>query len=150
MSVRKATYGDLDTILGMGEMMHSESDYATLNFEPAVFRRFLENLIPSPEGIAFVYENEANQVVGFMLAMIGSPYFTSDKVANEILLYVDPASRGGRGGYRLIKAYREEAIRLGAKHISLCNSTNIDSNRVSALYTHMGFRHVGHIHHITV
>ena len=150
MSVRRATYSDLETIVGMVEMMHRESDYATLTFDPELFRQYLTHLIPHAEAIAFVYEDGSNQVVGFMLAAVGTPYFSRDKVANQILLYVLPTSRGGRGGYRLIKAYKEEAIRMGAKHISISNSTDIDAGRVSDLFAHMGFRHVGHNHHLTV
>ena len=87
-----------------------------------------------------VATNEKGVIVGFILGFCTEHYFTTDKIANDLAVYVLPEFRGGSSVMRLIKGFTDWARSQGAKSVSLGISTGIDVERTAQLYEALGFK----------
>lgn len=62
-------------------------------------------------GIIFIAENE--KPIGMLMAVITSNIWDSEiKELNELAYWVEPESRGGSAGYRLLKSYADYGEKL--------------------------------------
>lgn len=90
---------------------------------------------------ALVVENTTDGIVGGMCAQITSAWYSSEAVAEEMVLYLKPAYRGGVWAHRLVSAFIAWAQLAGVRHI--CAGTATQSAAAAALYRRMGFSDAG-------
>lgn len=137
MEVRRATEDDFVACVLMGQRMAHESPrFSRSAFDSERCLALLHTLTNSDDGLVLVVGDEP---IGMMLGFVSEQFFSADKVAQELVVYVLPEHRGGRDVIRMIKAFEAWAITRGAKEIALGVSTEIATDRTTALYRHLGF-----------
>lgn len=147
--IRKATLDDLPDMLRLGAMMHAESRYASMKFDPAVLAETIAQLIASPYGFAWVAIRES-QTVGVMLAGVGAQWFSRELTTFEYGVYVEPEHRGSMLGIRLIKSYKEWALSVGAKIVQGGVTANIEDGNAGKIYERIGFDKIGSLYAMEV
>lgn len=133
---------DVPGLLSLCREMHGESSNRTLAFdEPKMIRMFWE-IMGTPLKLAAVAREE-DAVIGALLAWSGPMYFTSDIVADEFLFFVTKQRRGSMAAVKLIRFYKDWAVRVGAKKIFLSAKSGVQNERVGRLYERLGFESHG-------
>lgn len=111
--IRKASKFDIPAIL---DMLRQYREQTPLEFlreadDADYISQMLTELIAG-RGVVLVAEQQ-NQPIGMMIAGI-MPSMWSPKhlVLTEFAYWIDPEHRGGTAGYRLLRAYLDEAIAM--------------------------------------
>ena len=131
--VRPATLVDIPALVAMGQAFLHASHYARFYADnPAQVAQLAERLITSPGGVVFVAEKEG-QVVGMLAAVVYDHFISAQRVASEVVFWVDPASRGL--GLKLLRATERWARAQGALALQMI-SPNAEVDR---LYDRLGF-----------
>lgn len=141
-SVRTATEADIPALIAMGRKMHAESPrFKSLAFSAekceALIRRLLDPL-PQPPGTVLVAV-EGPQVVGMMGGFVVEHFFSHDRYASDLVVYVAPGHRGGSAFVRLVFAFEDWAASRGACEIVLGVSTELNPEATVAMYERLGY-----------
>lgn len=136
--IRHAEKTDLDDLVELGRRMHAESNYTPLVYSEFVYRRNLELLLGSERGCVLVAELQG-ELIGVYVGVVGDAFFSTDRIAQDLLLYVEPEHRGGMTAMRLIKAFENWAWQQGAAQIRPGISVGGDYTTAARLYEAAGF-----------
>jgi GNAT superfamily N-acetyltransferase len=94
----------------------------------------------------FVYEREG-RIEGGMLGFIAEYYFSRERFATDLYLYVAPAFRrglmSGVVARRLFDRYRDWASERGVREVRVCVSTGIAVEGSHRFFTSLGLTHLG-------
>lgn len=145
--IRNATAADIDVMIALGRKMHAESPrFSQLTFCPLILRANLNQLLTADGGIVLVYEREG-EIIGGFLGLITQQWFSTDLVANDYALFLDPDHRGGIAAVRLIKQYIEIAKARGVKEefIQMGVSTGVHIEDTGLLFRCLGLKQYGTI-----
>lgn len=137
MTARRANLADLPFILSMCEDMHEESRYARLPRDMAKIEDCIRRLIEAANGLVFVTG------AGFLVGFVTEYWFSQERYAAELLLYVSPESRGSVDAIDLVRAYVAGAKSLNAREVHLENSTGYEVKKVEEFFSRCGFTRVG-------
>jgi len=144
MIIRQAKKEDVQVIEKLGQSMHQESQQRQYNYDSLKVQLQIHKLIEYDYGIALVAEQD-NKIVGGFLGGVFQHYYGNDIQAFDYALFVDPSYRNTLTGYRLIKAYIDEAKKKQADEIMLANSTGVDQEVVAKLIQKAGFEKQGYV-----
>ena len=137
MKVRKATTGDLDVLVGMGERMLEES----LISYPAVERDRVAYCLVQDEIAFFIAESDIPS--GFMVCLIASPVFSTIRFAFHHAFYVVPKKRGSKAAFLLVRAYEKWALSNNARYTEISVDTGLFPERTGRFYQKMGYTFMG-------
>ena len=138
--VRAGTYGDIDALVALGDLLHRESPrFARLTYSQDRVAAAIRGLLDSPDGLVLVAER-AGAVVGGVLAVVAPHWSSDDRVAQEVSLFVAPTARGGLAATQLICGLVAWAREQGAVYLQVGTSTGVHAERTAQLYEHLGFR----------
>ena len=129
---------DVVSVIDLGKMMHEESIYADLDFDPARLLELAHHVIPSTEYLTLVAEKDG-QIVGLCVAYATPHFFGNDLTAGDMAIYMHPDHRRGLLGVHLVKHYISWCDMKGVKHPMLGVSAGIKPERVGKLYRKLGF-----------
>ena len=122
-------------------MRHVTIDEAKLT---AVYRRALDR---NDERVCLFVHERKGHVQGGMLGFIAEYYFSRERFATDLYLYVDPECRKGlMSGViarRLFERYRDWASERAVREIRVCVSTGIGVEGSHRSFTSMGMTHIG-------
>lgn len=141
--IRSADKSDLDDLVEMGRAMHAESNYAPLAFSELVYRRFLEAVLEHEQCCILIAERNQG-VVGVYIGVVNNAFFSMDKIAQDVLLYVTPEHRGGMAAMWLIKAFEAWAMEQGAIQIRPGISVGGPIEVAARLYHAAGYQTAGY------
>lgn len=141
--IRSAEKTDLEGLVELGRQMHAESNYAPLTFSELIYRRFLETLIDHELGCVLVADRQG-QVIGVYIGVVSNAFFSMDRIAQDVLLYVDPEHRGGMTAMRLIKAFEDWAAKQGAVQVRPGISVGGPIEVPARLYIAAGYQTAGY------
>jgi len=147
--VRPMTESDIPILIQMGLRAHLESEYRNMRFSPEKCERLGQAMNSLSNLQCFVVERN-EEIIAFLMASVEEGYFTNEKTASDLLVYVKPEWRGGRAFYMLVFEYIEWAKEQDVKLIFLSNSTGYEPAKVGRLYEHLGFHQVGGIFQMEV
>lgn len=143
--IREATIEDVPRIVEMGRALFDESPmWGRLTFSPDRLTSFASMLIERGDGFVWMAEREGRGI-GAMLGILDEHWASSDPVASELVLYVEPSARGGTTAMRLITQFVAWASASGAKLCQAGVSTGVCDARAIALYERCGFDRSGTI-----
>ena len=145
MIVRLATPQDFEPMIEMGARMHAAGKYAFLPYDKAKLLALAKGLHDSPNGILIVAA-EDNRLIGMIVGFVEEFYFCRQKLARDLLVWVEESERGSKAGTYLISAFEEWAKSRGAVETCLCDTNGGDSERIGALYRRIGYERVGGIY----
>jgi GNAT superfamily N-acetyltransferase len=143
------TEADIQALVTMGSRAHSESEYRKMSFNPDKCERLGQAMYSLSNLKCFVVE-QYNKIIAFLMASVEEGYFTDEKTSTDLLVYVLPEWRGSRAFYLLVRAYIGWAKEQGAKLVFLSSSTGYDPEKITSLYTRLGFHRVGGIFQMEV
>lgn len=139
VTLRTATEDDIPEIVRVGRIMHFESRYSRMDYNPEKVADLLRTIIP--QGLTFMAEDEG-ETVGMFLGFATEHFFGNDLASYDLVAYTLPERRG-RIGVLLIREYVRRAKALNVKDICIGVTTGIDSERTSRFYEKLGFSRVG-------
>lgn len=146
MVIRSPRPADLDAIVEMGERMHEESVYAFLPYDREKVQRLFHAFIHHPETWGgFVAEDEG-KVIGMIGGFLTDYFFCDEKLASDMILFLEKPYRGGLTAGRLIRAFEQWAIDRGARELCLGISTGVNIDNTGKFYEHMGMTRVGAVY----
>jgi GNAT superfamily N-acetyltransferase len=141
--MREATIHDLENIgklLWKGRAECFPYQAKKMNFERGV--DYMADLILQPYGLVLV-EDDGEQIVAILAAMLEEPWFADDKIAKVLLLYVDEDYRSKKYGMAMMKRYITWAESHNALHILAGISSGVRTEAVTRMYQWIGFEEVG-------
>lgn len=141
--IRNATIEDVPALISLGRLLHEESEYRDLPYDvekiTGVAHRLLE------DGFLRVYEKDG-ELLGGMSAVITEFWFSHEKVAADVAVFVKPDRRGGIVAAALVRQFIEWAEERGVARQRLSITTGINEEQTAELYENLGFRKCGQIH----
>jgi GNAT superfamily N-acetyltransferase len=146
MIVRPGRHEDVEHILDLGAQMHEEGAYAFLPFDREKVRQLILEMIGDPETQCVLVAEEGGRPVGGLLGYLDGYFFCDEKLACDLVLFIERPHRGGTAAARLIRAFRQWATERGARELCLAISTGVEADRIGRLYERMGLRRVGGVY----
>jgi len=146
MVIRPGRYDDIEKLIEMGERMHKESAYAFLPFDRDKVRRLMISYINDHETQCGLVAEEGGVVVGMFAGYLSDYFFCDEKVACDIILYVDREHRGSSAAVRLVRGFCNWARERGAREICLGVSTEINPRTTGRFYEKMGLSYSGSLY----
>lgn len=147
MTIRLATPADIIPLLNLGQLMHAESPrFQTRGWHRPKVTGLMDWLISNKDGLLLVAE-KGGQVIGGALAMIHEDYFSLDRSACELAIFVHPDHRGSLSGVRLVRGYAQWAQDNGIppERISAGITTGVNLEQSTRLYELAGFQRIGNL-----
>ena len=115
-TLKQASLDDVPAIMAMGEKLYKDSVYQNMKLDLVRARQMLEKfIIEGAEDYMVVLSHDNGKPVGVIAAYVFTPLFSSDKVATEVLLWLEPEYRTTQRGKELMDAYEYWAKLVGAK-----------------------------------
>lgn len=142
-TIRKANVADIEMILSMARDMHAESPrYRVLGFNESKVGELAFAIISNPQAGGVLVAEKENKLVGMFAFHIGQHFFSDDRFASDIVMYIKPEHRSSSIFPRLVTAFEVWADEHGVKEKLLGVSAGIDSERVVAVLDRMGYTSV--------
>jgi len=146
MVIRPPGSADVDAIVDMGERMHRESVYAFLPYNREKVQRLFRAFVDHPETWGGFVAEDDGKIVGMIGGYLTDYFFCDEKLASDMILFLDQPYRGGLTSGRLIRAFEQWAIERGARELCLGISTGINIDSIGRFYEHMGMTRVGAVY----
>lgn len=138
--VRDATLDDIPAMVALGAIMHAESRYSFMAYDGEKVAATLRALI----GTGFVRVHvKDGEIDGGMVGYMGEPWFSMERVASELALFVVSGKRGGMAAWYLLSEFSAWAENQGAKEITLAITTGVKVEETGRMYQRLGFEQVG-------
>jgi GNAT superfamily N-acetyltransferase len=141
--VRSATLADMDALLALAVPMHAESPryrVMALNLEK-VERTFAWALA---HGAVLLAETEG-EAAGMAIAFAAERWFSDERYATDLLVYVKPEHRGSSAFARLVRAMETWCRSEGIHDLAPGVSTEADALRTVHAYERLGYRLSGYM-----
>ena len=124
----------------MARAMHAESPrYSKYAFCAMKTRGLVEYFISGPAGGAFVAE-EDGILVGMIAGVPVEHFFSTDKYASDLVVYVAPEKRGSSALLRLVRAFEEWCFGTeGVREVTLGVSTGVHADATVRVYEKLGY-----------
>jgi hypothetical protein len=144
--VRPATEADIDQLLEMSRMLHAEGSYRDIPiFEPKL-RAFLSFAMKDAEHALLVYEGRDGRLAGLMAGYVSAHFFSLEKSAYDLFIFVLPERRGSLVAYRLWSAFKQFAERSNARTMCFATIAGIAPERTAKFFTGLGMNQVGSLY----
>ena len=141
--IRKAELKDLAALVQIGQLFHAESEhYRRLSYSGIKVLLTLKSLLSNDNAMLVVIEKDG-QIVGGMAAMVFEEWYSNEKLATDICIFILPEHRGTSAAFELIEHYKSWAKERKAKYSLLSISTGINVERTQGLYEKLGAKRIG-------
>jgi len=144
IKVLRATVEDIDRVIPLAKMMHEESVYHSLPFEPEFVRRFAAHAVVDQTYCPLVAV-DGSAIIGFFCGQISQTFFGPGLIASDHVFYVEPTHRGTSAAPRLLAEFEKWAFGLGAREIFLGITTGVHEDRTSEFYARSGYKLAGRV-----
>lgn len=142
VAARFASGDDVARIIEILAEMHRESRYRERQLETSKLQALVRGLIDHKDGACIVVQ-EGGEIVGAALGFLTEFYFSHERVASELLLYVLPAHRGSLATTCLGNRFIEWGKAAGAVEIQAGVTAQIADEQAERFYLRLGFSHLG-------
>lgn len=140
--IRELQKEDIPEVLALGKLMHEEGAFRDLTFNQRKVLSVLNLCVLQDDRLCLLVEIEG-EIVGLFIAVIAEDWFSADRVAKEIAIYLAPSHRRGGLASSLIKEYLAWAKEQGVETASIGSSSDIDNAGIRRLFENEGFHGVG-------
>lgn len=146
MIVRTVRREDIGALVEMGRRMHEEGAYNFLPFDAEKVEQLMAGIIEQPESWCGLVAENGGVPVGMLGGYLTDYFFCNEKLACDVILFVEREWRGSSAAARLVRAFRDWAAARGARELCLSVSTNVDADAIGRFYRGMGFTQVGGVY----
>lgn len=146
--IRRAVAADLEALVVLARRMHEESRFRIYRFAQQKVRDMLQGLIDSPDTalVLVAIDRNTGVVIGGIAAMCVEQWFSDQKVAQDLALFIEPERRGGLLAARLITEFMTWARSMGALTGELGVNTGVHTERTAALFERMGMARTAYLY----
>jgi GNAT superfamily N-acetyltransferase len=145
--IRTAFPADIDALIELGRQIIAESPrYSRLQYDEGKVGNALLDLMDSDDGfvrIAIDHVGGIDKPIGMAIAFATEEWFASDKLAQELVLYVTPEYRTTGIAGAMIDSMDRWAHELGVLWSQGGSMTGIQDEAVARLYESRGWVRVG-------
>ena len=138
--IRSATLSDLPRMIELGEAMHRESRFSHMIYSPEKVEAMLLRIME--RGFLRVVERDG-EIIGGFAGVLEEHWFSYDKIATDIALFVLPDRRGGMAAAALVNAFVAWAIEKRADLIDIGVNTGVRTYETARLFERLGGRSAG-------
>lgn len=142
MTIRTVEPDDTPALVEIARSMHAESVYSFISFDEEKVRDNFAYGMSRDSYFGAVAEHKG-QIIGMFLGHTTEYMFSREKLACDILFYVDPTMRGTFAGVKLIHAFVQWSHRVGARECCLGVSAMYDNSKNYKLLEKLGFSPMG-------
>jgi GNAT superfamily N-acetyltransferase len=146
MTIRTARREDISWVVEMGRRMHEEGAYSFLPFDAGKVERLIEHIVAQPDSWCGLVAEDGGVPAGMLGGYLTDYFFCDQKLACDVLLFVERQWRGSSAAARLVRAFRDWAVGHGARELCLSVSTNVQAGAIGRFYRGMGFTQVGGVY----
>lgn len=147
MKIEEANQHDVLRLIELAGWMYEESPrHRKTEMDAERVYNFLSYLIGSPTGIVMVARDDEHGIVGGFVGGVEQQWYSVDSYLYELTFFIHPDFRKGRLAIKLMRAAFAKGKELGAVECVMANSTNVQSERVEALYQYVGMTRIGGVH----
>lgn len=126
--------------MGLTRQMHAEGLFKHAPLDEAKVRATFARLIDH----GFLVVNHGSEGVDAMFGgQISEFWYSSERLASDLIFFVRPGRRGGFAAVRLIQAFVSWGQENHASEICIAQSSGVRVEQFAHLMTGMGFDHVG-------
>lgn len=146
MTIRPATNEDIKNMIELGQKVYAESRFSHLGYDMDKIKHGIESLISlhaKGSHLSLLAENSEGKVIGGFFGAIEEYFFTTDKSANSILIWVDPDYRGSSTAIKLIDVFKQWAVKKGVKEVNLVVSSGVRIGSTDRFFRRLGFAQSG-------
>lgn len=137
-NLRHATLDDVPRLLEIGKVLYEGSSYENILADYDRARTMLERfIIEGQENFLVLVSHDEGNPVGVLAAYAFTPLFSTEKVATEVFLYLEPEFRSSQRGNELLDGYEYWAKLIGCRAIQYGLLASADQ-RLKKLYEHRG------------
>jgi GNAT superfamily N-acetyltransferase len=140
--IRRATTADLPALIAMGRALHAESPrYQGMPLDEGELRRLWDRLagtLLADDACVLVAEIDGAPA-GVMIGVLAKRWFSQERYATDLTLYVKPQYRGSRAFLRLVQAFQAWAAGQGIEHLAVGVSTEIHAEQTVHAYERLGY-----------
>lgn len=144
MNISLLTPEDVDTCIGLGWMMHKESALGQITFDVPKMKQIAHACLNHPDWICYVAK-QGEATVGMVVGFVGQYWFSKERYAMDLALYVHPEFRGSSAAFRLLKEFTTWASQQNIRQIRCGETTRVNPEATAKLYKKMGFEIGGQI-----
>lgn len=133
VTIRSATIADIPRLVEMGmRFLRTGSYQRHLAENPEQIAATARQMVESPDAAVFVAETD-RRIVGMLAVFCYQHPLSGERVASELVWWVDPESRGA--GLRLLRVAEQWAAAHGARALQMI----APDEHVGRLYEHRGY-----------
>ena len=144
MIISRLSPEDVDTCIGLGWLMHKESALSSITFDVAKMKTIANACLSNPDWTCYVAKHN-EMTIGMMVGFVGQYWFSTERYAMDLALYVHPDHRGSSAAFRLLKEFTIWASQQNVKQIRCGETTRVNPQATAKLYKKMGFEVGGQI-----
>ena len=146
MIIRPATVDDVPRVLELSAGIFNESHYPQVcTYNPEKVAHLVSHMIATPDEYFLHLAEKDGTIIAMYAGLLTEYYFSNDRMAVDLALFVDPTKRGGLAAVKLIQAFEDWAFERGAKEICPATSTQVAPERTAQLYHLLGYEVVGNL-----
>lgn len=113
-TLRHAGLNDVPAIVEMGRKLYEGSVYSTVKADYTRSREMIEKfIIEGNQNFLVMLSHDEGKPVGVIAAYAFQPLFSSERIATESLLWLEPEYRTSKRGNELLDAYEYWAKLIG-------------------------------------
>ena len=143
--IRPATLDDLPALLALAGVMHAEAPaYRDWQFDADKVAALLRGLIAG--GGCLLVSVMDDEIAGGIAGLCTEHWFSREKVATDLALFVAPQRRHGTTAMRLVLGFMAWAELVGARRVNLGITTGVHPGATGALYELCGLRDTGRLY----
>jgi len=135
-----ATWDDYQNIIAMISRFASDSPYHDVYVDTGKLTNTVRGILEGDraKSIILLYIVD-DRIVGMLAATTSELVINYDKIAHELMWWVEPEYRGGRAGIELLKAFEFWAKKIGCTKIQMSLVETEDAPKVQRIYTKFGY-----------
>lgn len=137
------TREDALKILGLGKLLHQESQYCKQPYDSERIWSVLEATLQHPDKYFICYDDQFH---GLLLLQMSNEFFSGEKWAGDLTFFVAPPARKGGLGDQLLEAGQQWAKENGAKEFTILHNAGIGLDTSDKYYEGRGFKLSGKIY----
>lgn len=135
--LRRATEDDILDLLFLARSFVKVFP-VTIKFDKEKLEDSINSILKGNNGVIFVWEDEKEGVVGFLIGVMTSPIFSKVSMAIELAWYMDEEHRDASKGLKMLGAFESWAKEQGAAFVSMGDIQPVQD--LTKLYERKGFK----------
>lgn len=142
--IRRMEAKDIAACVHLGSLVHAEGSYHFIPYDEIKVAQLLREAISNPDMFAVVAETDA-KYIGVLIGLVTPYFFSGERIAQDLAVYVRPDFRGGHVGSGLLHEFVKWAQSRDCKEICMGITTGIDTERAMKVYEKFGFKEAGRV-----